>query len=74
FPTEHLRRIIDAARAGQPILEVKVYDGAETGVKLYNATAVIGRRIEPGSGTVEEAARDSRLMGLARWPVTISYF
>lgn len=74
FPTEHLRRIIDAARAGQSILEVKVYDGAETGVKLYNATAVIGRRIEPGAGTVEEAARDPRLMGLARWPVTISYF
>lgn len=75
FPTEHLRRIIDAARAGQTILEVKVYDGAETGTKLYNATAVIGRRIEPGAGgEVEEAARDPRLTQLARWPVTISYF
>ncbi|WP_170182138.1 cell envelope integrity EipB family protein [Phreatobacter stygius] len=75
FPTEHLRRIIDAARAGQSILEVKVYDGAETGEKLYNATAVIGRRIEPGAGsTIEAAARDPRLMSLARWPVTISYF
>ena len=75
FPTEHLRRIIEAARTGQPILEVKVYDGAETGTKLYNATAVIGRRIEPGAaGDVEEAARDPRLAQLARWPVTISYF
>jgi EipB-like len=74
FPTEHLRRIIEAARAGQTILEVKVYDGAETGEKLYNATAVIGRRIEPGAGEVEQAAHDPRLMSLARWPVTISYF
>jgi hypothetical protein len=74
FPTEHLRRLVQAAREGQTILEVKVYDGAETGEKLYNATAVIGRRLAPGTGEVEEASRDPRLAGLARWPVTISYF
>jgi hypothetical protein len=74
FPTEHLRRIVAAARAGQSILEVKVYDGAESGEKLYNATAVIGRRIAPDSGQVEAAARNTVLASLARWPVTISYF
>lgn len=74
FPTEHLLRIVEAARQGRSILEVKVYDGAETGEKLYNATAVIGRPIAPASGEVEEAARDARLAGLRRWPVTISYF
>jgi hypothetical protein len=74
FPTEHLRRLVRAARAGETILEVKVYDGAETGAKLYNSTAVIGRRIEPGAGNIEEAARDPKLAGVARWPVTISYF
>lgn len=72
FPTEHLRRLVEAARAGQSILEVKVYDGAETGEKLYNATAVIGRPIT--SGEVEEPARDPKLAGVTRWPVTISYF
>lgn len=74
FPTEHLRRMVAAARAGQTILEVKVYDGAESGEKLYNATAVIGRRIAPGAGEMEDVARHELLGGLARWPVTISYF
>ncbi len=74
FPTEHLIRIVEAAREGHNILEVKVYDGAETGEKLYNATAVIGRRIAPGSGEPEGAARNPKLAELARWPVTISYF
>lgn len=74
FPTEHLFRIIEAARRGQTILEVPIYDGSEAGAKYFNTTAVIGRRIEPGAGTVEEAARVERLATLARWPVTISYF
>jgi hypothetical protein len=74
FPTEHLRRLIQSARAGQSILEVKVYDGAESGEKVYNATAVIGRRIAPGAGELDEASRDPKLADLARWPVTISYF
>ncbi|MGQ3356109.1 MAG: cell envelope integrity EipB family protein [Phreatobacter sp.] len=74
FPTEHLIRLVEAAREGRTILEVKVYDGAETGEKLYNATAIIGRRIAPGAGEVEVAARDPKLAALARWPVTISYF
>jgi len=74
FPTEHLIRLVEAAREGRTILEAKVYDGAETGEKLYNATAIIGRRIAPGVGEVEAAARDPKLAALARWPVTISYF
>lgn len=74
FPTEHLIRLVEAAREGRNVLEVKVYDGAETGEKLYNATAIIGRRIAPGTGELEAAARDPKLAALARWPVTISYF
>src|ERR1700722_7069065 len=33
FPTEHGRRILDAARAGNSILEFPVYDGSEKGEK-----------------------------------------
>jgi len=73
FPTEHLIRIIEAAREGRNVLEVKVYDGAETGEKLYNATAIIGRRMPPVEG-IEDLAHDPKLAQLARWPVTISYF
>jgi len=75
FPTEHMRRIIAAAREGKSVLEFPVYDGSESGEKLYNTLTVIGRRIEPGDKTPDDAsAKIPALAQLARWPVTISYF
>ncbi len=75
FPTEHMRRIIEAARAGKSILEFPVYDGSETGEKLYNTLTVIGAPIPPGSKPPDDAAADiPALAKLTRWPVTISYF
>ena len=75
FPTEHMRRIIAAAREGKSVLEFPVYDGSESGDKLYNTLTVIGRRIEPGDKTPDDAsAKIPALAKLARWPVTISYF
>jgi EipB-like len=75
FPTEHMRRIIAAAREDKSVLEFPVYDGSESGDKLYNTLTVIGRRIEPGDKTPDDAsAKIPALATLARWPVTISYF
>lgn len=75
FPTEHMRRIIAAAREGKTILEFPVYDGSETGEKLYNTLTVIGRPIKPGEKPVNDAgAKVPELEKLTRWPVTISYF
>jgi len=75
FPTEHMRRIIVAAREGKTILEFPVYDGSETGEKLYNTLTIIGRPIKPGEKPVNDAgAKVSELEKLTRWPVTISYF
>jgi len=75
FPTEHMRRIIAAAREGKTILEFPVYDGSESGDKLYNTLTVIGRAIGPGSKPTDDAgAKIPALAKLARWPVTISYF
>src|SRR2546423_1888739 len=75
FPTEHMRLLIEAAQAGKTLLEVAVYDGSESGEKIYQSLSVIGRRIEPDRKPDSDAAaaKDS-LSGLARWPVTISYF
>jgi EipB-like len=75
FPTEHVRKTLIAARDGQTILEFPVYDGSETGEKVYNTLTVIGRPI----GTDERAPNDvaagnKAVAGLKRWPVTISYF
>ena len=75
FPTEHMRRIIVAARAGKTILEFPVYDGSETGEKLYNTLTVIGKPIAPGDKPPDDAAaKMPALAKLTRWPVTISYF
>jgi hypothetical protein len=75
FPTEHVRLILEAARAGKPILEAPVYDGSETGQKMYNTLTVIGREIAPGERAPTDAAGGHKaLTGLKRWPVTVSYF
>jgi len=75
FPTEHIRRIVTAARERKTILELPVYDGSETGEKLYNTLTVIGNRIAPGEQKVDDAAAGQAVLeGLSRWPVTISYF
>lgn len=75
FPTEHMRRILLAARDGKTILEFPVYDGSETGAKLYNTLTVVGRAIESGQKPVADAgAKIAEMTKLVRWPVTISYF
>jgi len=75
FPTEHMRRIIVAARAGQSVLEFPVYDGSETGEKLYNTLTVIGKPIAPGEKPPQDAAaKVPAITALTRWPVSISYF
>lgn len=72
FPTEHIRRILAAAREGKKLLSLKEFDGSDTGKKIYQTLTVIG------AGTTdlapEKAAQASELKGLRRWPVTISYF
>lgn len=75
FPTEHMRRIIAAARAGHTILEVPVYDGSENGEKIYGTLTIIGAAIPPDQRVPTDAAAGQKeLAGMTRWPVTISYF
>jgi hypothetical protein len=75
FPTEHMRRIIAAARAGQTILELPVYDGSENGEKIFSTLTVIGAPIPPDQRVpTDAAAGQTALAGMTRWPVTISYF
>ena len=75
FPTEHMVRVIEAARAGKSILEFPVYDGSDTGEKVFDTLTVIGRKIAPNERQHDDvAATDQKLSSIARWPVTISYF
>ena len=75
FPTEHVRRVIEAAEAGKTLLELSVFDGSESGEKVFSTLAVIGNAIAPGDKLPDDAAAGNRtLAGMKRWPVTISYF
>jgi hypothetical protein len=75
FPTDHMRRIIAAAREEKSILEVPLYDGSDKGDKVFNTLTVIGRVIAPNERVPSDAAAGKEaLAGLKRWPVTVSYF
>jgi hypothetical protein len=74
FPTEHMRRILEAAEAGQSLLEFPVYDGSENGQRVYNTMTVIGHEKTAAEDKPNDAADQPQLDNLRRWPVTISYF
>jgi ABC-type amino acid transport substrate-binding protein len=75
FPTEHMKRIIEAAEAGKTLLELPVFDGSESGEKIFSTLTVIGREIPVGEKKPDDAAANiAALANMRRWPVTISYF
>lgn len=73
FPTEHLIGILKTARTGGHFTASDIYDGAETGDKVFATTAVIGAK---AVGLVPEidGKRQEALKAVASWPVTIAYF
>ncbi|MBC8020641.1 MAG: cell envelope integrity EipB family protein [Methyloceanibacter sp.] len=75
FPTQHSLALIDAARAGQGLLQARIYDGSEKGRKVYETTAFIGPMVRPSADVELEAAAKGKGLGeLASWPVSIGYF
>src|ERR1700733_13317344 len=75
FPTQHMVRVINAARAGKTILDFPVYDGSDTGDKVFDTLTVIGRKIGADERNHDDAAAgEPKLAAMPRWPVTISYF
>ena len=75
FPSEHMRRIIEAAQAGKTVLEFPVFDGSENGEKVFDTLTVIGHPIPPDQKKPTDAAAEHpSLASMTRWPVTISYF
>jgi envelope integrity protein B len=71
FPTQHVERLIDAAKHGGGAIQARVYDGSDTGAKIFATMSVIGKEAtKPG----EDAETATALGGIRRWPVVISYF
>ena len=71
FPTQHIEAIIAKAEAGESTLDARVYDGSDTGRKVFATLAVIGpaaTKLSPDSAAAPMLAK------IRRWPVTVSYF
>lgn len=71
FPTQHIARIIETAKTGAGVLEARVFDGSDTGEKLFDTLTVVGKEETAPDADAEKA---EPLKGVRRWPVTISYF
>lgn len=74
FPTQFSFKILEAAQQGKRILQANVYDGTETGDKLFETTTFIGEPIAPGEDMPAETPGHERLKDLRSWPVSISYY
>ena len=71
FPTQHIEKLIEAAKHGGGAIQARVYDGSDTGAKIYATMAVVGKQATKPSADAEAAAD---LKGVRRWPVVVSYF
>ena len=71
FPTQHIERLIEAAKNGGGAIQARVYDGSDTGAKIYATMAVVGKEASKPS---EDAETATELKGVRRWPVVVSYF
>lgn len=76
FPTQHSIALIERAATGQTVFQAKVYDGTEKGQRVFDTTAFIGRKVQPGAdaGQLEKTAQDEKLGELASWPISIGYY
>jgi hypothetical protein len=71
FPTQHIERLIEAAKNGGGAIQARVYDGSDTGAKIFATLAVIGKEAVKPSDDADTA---TELKGVRRWPVVVSYF
>jgi EipB-like len=71
FPTQHIEHLIEVAKQGGGPMQARVYDGSDTGAKIFATMSVVGKEATKPDEDTETA---SALSGVRRWPVVISYF
>lgn len=75
FPIQHSMAIIRSARSGKTILAADLFDGSETGDKIYSTSTAIGGEIKAGSGASIALTKGSGALDRIRsWPISVSYF
>ncbi len=73
FPTAQILRIMAAARAGDKTAEIPIFDGSDTGQKVFDTMTIIGHA-KTSDSAEPVAAQAAALQGVSRWPVSVSYF
>ncbi|MCH9764835.1 MAG: cell envelope integrity EipB family protein [Alphaproteobacteria bacterium] len=76
YPIAHAKAIVRAAKNGDRIYQGLFFDGSDTGEKVYQTTAIIGKKLltaaTPGSTAAALVKPDVR--AVAGWPISASYF
>ena len=65
FPTQHIERIIAKAKDGGGPMEAKVYDGSDTGQKVFQTLAIIGHEASGPSPDADAAPELAKVQALA---------
>jgi hypothetical protein len=65
FPNAQMKELITAARAGKTTFSSKVFDGSDTGRKVYESLAIIGPGVADDGQSLEEPARQAALRGMS---------
>jgi hypothetical protein len=75
FPVQHSIALVAAGRAGERRLKADLYDGSESGEKVYETTTTLGAEVPAGGNKKLPAVKNAEpLDTLAAWPVSISYY
>jgi hypothetical protein len=75
FPSAMTLAMIGAAQKGERSYQGKVFDGSESGEKIFDVNTTIGNKLEgERNQRVEEILRTPQLAELPRWPMTMAYF
>lgn len=70
FPTEHMIKLIKAARSGEQRLAAPLFDGTDDENRVLDTVAVIG-----GVKTDEDTSPAAKILsGTPRWPMSLSFF
>lgn len=72
FPTDQVRKLIVAAKEGKTTYQTKIFDGSDSGQKIYDTLTVIGAQAT--TPPTDDALREASVKDVPRWPVVVSYF
>ena len=73
FPTEFVREVVEGAKAGEKLLTMKVFEGAETD-KHFDVSVFVGNAAVVKTDMSDLDSVAERFADAPSWPVQVSYF